>query len=196
MPLGSGGVHGITGFLVGSVAPAVIASVHRPVVHVRAEKSTGDEHLPDADGPASATTAYRDVVLGHDLNRPHEDPLAFALEAAAHRAARLRVVHGGTLPPNVPRSSMVLPDLIRAVTSERDAALTETLRPRLRKYPEVDASGAPCLVEVGRRVRRSAVGRQPHRSGHARRPASQHHAGGRRRPSLPPSPPRPARSGG
>ncbi|MFJ4989818.1 universal stress protein [Streptomyces sp. NPDC088732] len=174
MALGSRGLHGITGFLVGSVALGVIAAVHRPVVLVRAGKGPQDEHLPDADGLASATTAYRDVVLGLDLDRPHEDVLAFAFDAAADRAARLQVVHGWTLPPNVHGPGTVLGDLIKAATSERDAALTEAMHPWLLKYAHVDvhvhqvigraadhlvdASADASLVVVGRRIRRSAVG--------------------------------------
>ncbi|MDX3236946.1 universal stress protein [Streptomyces sp. ME03-5709C] len=174
MALGSRGLHGITGFLVGSVALAVIAAAHRPVVLVRAGRTSEDEHLPDADGLASATTGYRDVVLGLDLDRPHDDLLAFAFDAAADRAAGLRAVHGWTLPPNVHGSGTVLPDLIKAAASERDTALSKTLRPWQLKYPEVDvhahqvigraadhlveASADACMVVVGRRIRRSAVG--------------------------------------
>ncbi|MDX2702367.1 universal stress protein [Streptomyces sp. PA03-6a] len=174
LALGSRGLHGITGFLVGSVALAVIATVRRPVVLVRAAKTVEEEHLPDADGVASADTPYRDVVLGLDLDRPHDDLLAFAFDAAARRAAPLRVIHGWTLPPNIHGSGVVLPDLIKASAAERDTALTEALRPWQSKYPEmdvhahqvigrpadhlVDASGQACLVVVGRRIRRSTVG--------------------------------------
>ncbi|MGW3248915.1 universal stress protein [Streptomyces sp. NPDC001070] len=174
LALGSRGLHGITGFLVGSVALAVIAAVHRPVVLVRAGKTAEDEHFPDADGLASATTPYRDVVLGLDLDQPHDDLLAFAFDAAARRAARLRVIHGWTLPPNVHGTGTVLPDLIKAATTERDTALREALRPWQLKYPEVDvhahqaigraadhlvdASAEAGLLVVGRRIRRSAVG--------------------------------------
>lgn len=174
MALGSRGLHGITGFLVGSVALAVIATVHRPVVLVRGGRTVEEEHLPDADGQASATTGYRDVVLGLDLDRPHDDLLRFAFDAAAERAARLRVVHGWTLSPNIHGSGVVLPDLITAATSEHDTALTKALRPWQLKYPDVDvhahqaigraadhlveASTDACLVVVGRRIRRSVVG--------------------------------------
>ncbi|WP_028805537.1 universal stress protein [Streptomyces sp. 142MFCol3.1] len=172
LALGSRGLNGITGFLVGSAALAVIAAVHRPVVLVRAGKTTQNEHLPDADGLASATNGYRDVIFGLDLDRPRAD--LFAFDAAADRAAGLRVIHRWTLPPNVHGSGMALPDLIKTAPAERDtAALTRALRPWQLKHPDahvhahqtigraadhsVEASADACLAVVGRRIRRSAV---------------------------------------
>ncbi|MFJ4851752.1 MULTISPECIES: universal stress protein [unclassified Streptomyces] len=174
LALGSRGLGGITGFFVGSVALAVIASVHRPAVLVRSGVTAEDEHLPDADGLASATTPYRDVVLGLDLDRPHEALFGFAFDAAARRAARLRVIYGWTLHPYVHGTGTVLPDLIGEVASEFDRALTDALRPWRLKHPEVDvdahqavgraadhlvdASADACMVVVGRHIRRSTAG--------------------------------------
>ena len=64
--LGSRGLSGFTGFLLGSVAQNVVARATGPVVLVEAGEQAEDERLPDQDGNASARTPYRDVVLGID----------------------------------------------------------------------------------------------------------------------------------
>lgn len=64
--LGSRGLSGIGGFLVGSVGMAVIADTEIPVVLVRAGEQAADEHEADPAGIPSAATAYRPVVLGLD----------------------------------------------------------------------------------------------------------------------------------
>jgi nucleotide-binding universal stress UspA family protein len=91
--LGSRGLSGVTGFLVGSVAQGVVARATRPVVLVRADEEAADEHLPTPGGRPSILTGYRDVVLGVDLGDPCDAVIEFAFEAARLRGARLRVVH-------------------------------------------------------------------------------------------------------
>jgi len=91
--LGSRGLSGFTGFLVGSVALGVAARATGPVVLVRAGEEAADEHLPSADGSASTSTGYRDVVMGVDLGDPCDEVIEFAFEAARLRGARLRAVH-------------------------------------------------------------------------------------------------------
>ncbi|OIJ68670.1 universal stress protein [Streptomyces mangrovisoli] len=91
--LGSRGLSGFTGFLVGSVALGVVAHAPCPVVLVRAGEESADEHRLAADGSASTRTAYRDVVLGVDLADPCDEVIGYAFEAARTRGARLRAVH-------------------------------------------------------------------------------------------------------
>jgi nucleotide-binding universal stress UspA family protein len=93
MVLGSRGLSGFTGFLVGSVALGVVAKATRPVVLVRADEQAADEHLPAADASASTDTGYRDVVLAVDLDEACDEVIEFAFEAARLRGARLRAVH-------------------------------------------------------------------------------------------------------
>ncbi|MFM9632660.1 MULTISPECIES: universal stress protein [Streptomyces] len=93
MVLGSRGLSGFTGRLVGSVALGVVAKSTRPVVLVRAGEEAADERAPAGDGGASTDTAYRDVVLGIDLDEAPDEVVEFAFEAARLRHARLRVVH-------------------------------------------------------------------------------------------------------
>jgi len=96
--LGSRGLSGFTGFVVGSVALGVVAQATRPVVLVRAGEEAEDEHLPAADGSESTRTGYRDVVLGIDLGDSCDEVIAFAFQEAWLRRARLRVVYAWQAP--------------------------------------------------------------------------------------------------
>ncbi|MEV5849130.1 universal stress protein [Streptomyces sp. NPDC051985] len=91
--LGSRGLSGFTGFLVGSVALGVVAEATCPVVLIRADEDAADEHLPAPDGGASTDTGYRDVVLAVDVADACDEVIEFAFEAARTRHARLRAVH-------------------------------------------------------------------------------------------------------
>ncbi|WP_438306307.1 universal stress protein [Streptomyces sp. HUAS TT11] len=96
--LGSRGLSGFTGFLVGSVAMGTVAKATRPVILVRADEEAEDEHFPGDDGKPSTHTRYRDVVLGIDLRDPCDEVIKFAFEAAGQRHARLRVVYAWQSP--------------------------------------------------------------------------------------------------
>ncbi|MFF3942943.1 universal stress protein [Streptomyces phaeofaciens] len=91
--LGSRGLSGFTGFLVGSVALGVVAKATRPVVLVRADEEAADEHVPAGDGSSSTDTGYQDVVLAVDLSEACDEVIEFAFEAARLRHARLRAVY-------------------------------------------------------------------------------------------------------
>ncbi|MDT7839892.1 universal stress protein [Streptomyces justiciae] len=167
--LGSRGLSGFTGFVVGSVALAVVARATRPVVLVRAEERATDEHVPAADGHDSTRTPYRDVVLALDLGDPCDEVIEFAFEAARLRHARLRVVHAWQQPSAIalgPGDIGLVQEPQRA--EEWLGFMTAVLQVWREKYPEVDvvetvtegraqsvlvraASGASLLV-VGRRV--------------------------------------------
>ncbi|MER6523997.1 universal stress protein [Streptomyces sp. NPDC001508] len=172
--LGSRGLSGIGGFLVGSVGLAVIAHAERPVVLVRAGEQATDEHEKDPAGAPSTTTPFRPVVLGLDVNSPDEALIGFAFEAAARRRAPLRVVHGWNPPPYFAYGMALDPGVEQSLAEGDAAALTEVLRPWRKKFPDtevvedsrfgspsallIDASRGASLVVVGRRVRRSVVG--------------------------------------
>ncbi|MGC0400507.1 nucleotide-binding universal stress UspA family protein [Streptomyces sp. SAI-126] len=172
--LGSRGLSGIGGFLVGSVGQAVVARTERPVVLVRAGAAAADEHVMDPAGIPSAATGYRPVVLGLDTGHPHEAVIEFAIDAALRRATTLQVVHGFTLPPYFAYGLPDDPELNALIAAEWASALTEVLRPWRQKFPSLEivessragkaadqlvaASHDASLVVVGRQIRRSPFG--------------------------------------
>ncbi|WP_405876471.1 universal stress protein [Streptomyces sp. NBC_00005] len=172
--LGSRGLGGVAGFLVGSVALAAVARSRRPVVLVRAGEHAADEHLPDGTGAASTDTPYRDVVLGLDLENPGEVVIRFAFEAAQRRAADLRVLHGWSPPPSHGYGAAFDSGPDAEPAEQVRHRLAEVLQPWRDKFPDVQvheqavvgsagrhlvhASRDAALVVVGRRNRRALGG--------------------------------------
>ncbi|KUN81514.1 stress-inducible protein [Streptomyces bungoensis] len=172
--LGSRGLSGLGGFLVGSVGHAVVAHTERPVVLVRAGEQAADEKETDGAGTPSAGTAAGPVVLGLDIARPDEALLEFAFDAAARRNVPLHVVHAWNPPPYYAYGMALEPAVEREMAKGDVVVLSEVLRPWREKHPGVkvvelshygspsllliDASHEASLVVVGRRIRRSAVG--------------------------------------
>jgi nucleotide-binding universal stress UspA family protein len=172
--LGSRGLSGIGGFLVGSVGAAVIARTETPVVLVRSGEPAADEHEKDPVGVPSAATAYRPVVLGLDTDHPDDTVIDFAFDEAARRQTSLRVVHSWILPPYYVSSLPAAPEVGAELGRQDAAALAKVLSSWRQKYPAVevleesrlgspanhviDASREASLVVVGRRIRRSPIG--------------------------------------
>jgi nucleotide-binding universal stress UspA family protein len=172
--LGSRGLSGLGGFLVGSVGAAVIPRTETPVVLVRSGEQAADEHEKDPTGIPSAATAYRPVVLGLDTDHPDDTVIAFAFEEAARRQTSLRAVHSWILPPYYVSSLPAAPEVGVELGWQDAAALAKVLSPWRQKYPDVevveesrlgspanhviDASREASLVVVGRRIRRSPIG--------------------------------------
>jgi nucleotide-binding universal stress UspA family protein len=106
--LGSRGLSGIGGFLVGSVALSVVAHATRPVVLVRAGEQEQEEHLCDASGRPSTSSPYRDVLLGLDLVRPSDAVIEFAFDAPPDCASSTVGIFRRittTAPPSIPDSA-------------------------------------------------------------------------------------------
>ncbi|WP_329267857.1 universal stress protein [Streptomyces sp. NBC_01451] len=172
--IGSRGLSGVTGFLVGSAGLGIVAQTERPVVLVRSGARAEDEHQPDADGRPSAATPFRDVVLGLDHEYPDDGVIAFAFEAAARRAARLRVVHGWSLPSYFADGPGADQGLTGELDRKEESTVEAVLAPWREKFPGVevvgqtavgsaaghlvDASADASLVVVGRRIRHAPVG--------------------------------------
>jgi nucleotide-binding universal stress UspA family protein len=174
--LGSRRLGGTAGFLLGSVAAAVVARADRPVVLVRAGADLAEEHVPDAFGIASGATVYRDVVLGVDLDDHDDSVLGFAFEEAARRATGLRIVHGW----NTASRPVVFAGAVDTTGPGDEAAepfghrLTDALAPWRERFPGVEVTGEPVigragshltdasrdasLVVIGRRRRHGAFG--------------------------------------
>ncbi|NJP52190.1 universal stress protein [Streptomyces sp. SBST2-5] len=172
--LGSRGMGGVGGFLVGSVGLVVVAHVRRPVVLVRAGEQAADEHRPDPAGIPSAATPYLPVLLGLDVDDPSDELLAFAFAEAERRETGLRIVHGWNLPPYYVYGVPADPERYQEIASAQAALLAGLVRPWREKFPDVEvteesfggtpsvrlveASATSSLVIVGRRMRRHAIG--------------------------------------
>ncbi|MFJ1967315.1 universal stress protein [Streptomyces sp. NPDC087903] len=172
--LGSRRLGTVAGFLVGSVALAVVARTERPVVLVRAGGRAEDEHLADARGADAITTPYREVVLGLDLESPGGAAVEFAFEAARFRAVGLRVVHGWNPPAAYGYGAVMDSGLDAELAEETRHGLSDVLRPWKDKFPGVavreqavvgsagrhlvQASRDASLVVVGRKRRQAVVG--------------------------------------
>ncbi|GAA1914238.1 universal stress protein [Streptomyces sodiiphilus] len=173
--LGTRGLGNLAGFLIGSVALPIVARSGIPVVLVRAGEQAADEHRPEEADPESETAPYRDVVLGVDISRPCDELLQFAFEAADRRNATLRVIHGWSVPLVGYESASAIPPVNGELAAQIAGALKDVLSPWRAKFPEVDVVeqavvGRPArhlvdesaragLMVVGRRLRRSPLGR-------------------------------------
>ncbi|ANW21547.1 universal stress protein [Streptomyces clavuligerus] len=150
--LGSRGLSGIGGFLLGSVGQQVVARAGRPVVLVRAaaDGHTGRTGPAERDGATAGRGEAAEgrggavagpggaVVLGLDANAPDDGPIMFAFEAAARRGTALRVVHGWSLPPYFAYGLPPDPELNEELGRAESAVLQEALRPWRQKYPPVE----------------------------------------------------------
>ena len=166
--LGSRGLSGVGGFLVGSVGLSVVARAELPVVLVRADEQAADETSPVSAAP------YRPVVLGLDAGAPSDTVIEFAFAEAARRGTSLRVVYSWNLPPYYAYGFALDAGLHEELSREETDSLTEALRPWRQKHPGtevvleprvgsaadhlVDASREASLVVIGRRIRRGAFG--------------------------------------
>ncbi|MCX4781553.1 universal stress protein [Streptomyces sp. NBC_01264] len=162
--LGSRGVGGLVGFLIGSVSMSTLAATETPVALVRAAGEA------EETGP----TPYGEIVLGVDIHEAADRVLAFAFEEAARRGCALRAVHGWRMPSMYQYAPFFDPDDEREVGRSVTQMLDDMLLPWRHKFPSVRvthqafvgsagpqlvqaASGAD-LVVVGRHLRRSPLG--------------------------------------
>lgn len=117
--VGSRGLGGLAGLLLGSVAVGLAAGASCPVVVVRADE-------PDPHGP---------VVVGVDGTPCSEAAVAFAFDTAARRGAELVAVHVWVTHELVPGS--VSPAQWAATVEEEKRVLAERLAGWGAKYPDV-----------------------------------------------------------
>ncbi|MCX4637775.1 universal stress protein [Streptomyces platensis] len=175
--IGTVGVGGLAGFLLGSVALATVAHVEHPVVLVRGPRPDEGEH----PGQRPAVMSGRRVVVGLELGRPCDEVIRFSFDAAVLRASPLLVVHGWN-PPGYYGVQSISPYTSWAadIEAEEAKALYEALLPWRERYPAVDVVeqaviGQPAhhlldaaadagLVVIGRRTPYSKAA--PFRIGH------------------------------
>ncbi|MDK0517858.1 universal stress protein [Streptomyces sp. ML-6] len=165
MVLGSRGLGGVLGFVVGSVSLPVVGSARKPVVLVRAEGA----------GRHAGPTAPRDgIVVGVDVHHPCESLLAFSFAEAARRRVPLRFLHSWTLPASYGYASVVDPGLGEELGADLLGDLEDLLEPWRGRFPGVEATARAIpgsaahqmvqasqdaeLVIVGRRTPRLPVG--------------------------------------
>lgn len=124
--LGSRGLGGFTGLLVGSTAVSVVAHAHCPIVVVRGRTPHSP---PPVTGP---------VLVGADGSLDSEAALAFACEEAQLRGTGLTLVHAwiDILADDVPRLYPLHVDAAAIERIER-AKLTEQMAYWQEKYPDV-----------------------------------------------------------
>ncbi|WP_199547252.1 universal stress protein [Streptomyces sp. N35] len=172
--LGSRGLSGIGGYLVGSVGSAVVARTTLPVVLVRAGEQATDEHEMDPAGIPSAAGPFKPVVLGLDTEHPDDSVIGFAFDAALRRQTSLRVLHGWNPPSYYAYGLTADLEFHAELARHHAAAMADVLRPWRKKFPTievveesrfgqaaiplVDASREASLVVVGRRIRRNPLG--------------------------------------
>ncbi|MFI8458031.1 universal stress protein [Kitasatospora sp. NPDC085464] len=162
--LGSRGLGGFAGLLVGSVGLAVAAAATVPTVLVRPG--------PGPASPAAAVGADREVVVGLDGRQPDDTVVAFAVAEAQLRGCRLRVVHGWD-PAPVWAYGGLMPPLVDLTEQEAtEAALISPVVTALRaEHPGLDivedvrlGGGARALLEAAStRADLVVVGRREHR---------------------------------
>ncbi|MFJ9843438.1 universal stress protein [Kitasatospora sp. NPDC101155] len=162
--LGSRGLGGFGGLMVGSIGLAVTARSDVPTVLVRSDET---DRRTGPDGP--------EVVVGVDTREAAADVIDFAFREAARRGAVLRAVHGWTPPPVWGYAGWVPPqpetEQFRAI---EDELLTLAMTGWQEKYPEVTViqdsrigSGAAILVDACADADLVVVGRRrrPHHAG-------------------------------
>ncbi|MFM9632600.1 MULTISPECIES: universal stress protein [Streptomyces] len=190
--LGSRGLSGVAGFLVGSVSQRVVARSPRPVALVRAGETAADEHLPTPGGVSPEeipAIPYRDVVLGLDTRRPCDELIEFAFEAARRYGTALHVIHAFSVPSADGADLHAVTGTGPEFLAAQKRAVIATLRPWCEKFPAVSvtetvsegraatalvrASSGASLVVVGRRTRDGHLGTHIGPVTHA----ALHHAG-------------------
>lgn len=154
--LGTRGISGFAGYLVGSVALHVIARAEGPVVLVRAGHQ-------DPKGAAAAASP-REVVVGIDFDRPCDDVVAFAFEEARLRGADLHLIHAYSAPSPyaVGTGRRSGPEL----QAEREKTLVAAARQLHEKYPDLTVTAtasqgrpAPRLLRAAKEAELLVLGR-------------------------------------
>lgn len=157
--LGSQGLGGVQGYLLGSLALHTVAHAERPVVLVRA-CAPGGSHAPATGAGA--------VAVGLSLRSGYEGVLAFAFGAAARRGVPLLTVHASTGRPA--SQGRERPSDESRLADQR--AVHEALLPWREKFPGVHVvehlsheSPARAVVDIAPGASLLVVGRGAHHPG-------------------------------
>ncbi|GGP06139.1 universal stress protein [Nonomuraea glycinis] len=133
--IGSRGLGGFTGLVLGSAGLGLAGHTRCPLVIVR--------------GPVHVN--HGEVVVGFDGSSDTDAAVAYALEQAGARGARLHAVYGRPYPRTAPHPAGYGP------LPPEDLDLEERLLPWRERYPEVEVAGsvvrghpAPALADASR----------------------------------------------
>ncbi|WP_214414451.1 universal stress protein [Sphaerisporangium fuscum] len=147
--LGSRGMGGFTGMVLGSVGLGVAGHARGPVVVMR------------GDAPR---TPHGEVVVGVDGSAQSEAALRYAFEQAASRRSRVHALYAWTMAAYSPLA-IGYADAMRDVLEAEVRAVKQWLAPWREKYPDVplaesDVCGhpVPALVEASRSADLVVVG--------------------------------------
>jgi nucleotide-binding universal stress UspA family protein len=121
--IGSRGLGGFAGMMLGSVALRVVGRAAGPVVVVRGEKPPEGVH--------------GEVIVGVDLSERTRDVLEYAFEAAELRKARLRIVCGFHTAPSLVASGRFVD--IEGVEDSLRGQLLDVRRDLGERWPHVEA---------------------------------------------------------
>ncbi|MFF7780099.1 universal stress protein [Streptomyces tanashiensis] len=151
--LGSRGLGGVLGFVVGSVSLAVVGSARQPVVLVRARNG---RVAPEGG-----------IVVGVDIYHPCEALLAFSFNEAARTNLPLRFLHSWTLLASYGYTAVVDQGADEELGSRLLGGLDDLVDPWRKTYPGVDVTAGPVvgsaayqLVEAARTAQLVIVGRR------------------------------------
>lgn len=126
--MGSRGLGGLSGLVLGSVSSAVVSHAACPVVVVRKDNDVVPE------------TKYGPVVVGVDGSDISREALAYAFREADARGATLRAVHSWA--DAQVQSSLVglsaVQSQLDAMTAQERKVLEDELAPYREKYPDVE----------------------------------------------------------
>lgn len=161
LALGSQGLSGFTGFLLGTVGQATLARAEGPVVIVR----TGLEQPAEDD--------RRPVVLGLSLRKGADEVIAFAVDDAQRRGVPLRVVHAWSYPPTYGYVPAAMdPTCGAEISAAEQHAVRAALVPWQERAPGLEITDAVAegnaaqpLVEAAAGASLLVVGRCMHRPG-------------------------------
>ncbi|RCG26225.1 universal stress protein [Sphaerisporangium album] len=149
--LGSKGLGGLPGMVLGSVGRSVAGRAEGPVIVVR------------RSGPAR----HGAVVVGFDGSEESEAALEFALAQARARRARAHVVYAWHTPPFTPYANVCAGGVQEAL-AEESARVRLRLAPWQERYPDVRMTGTavrghpvPALADASRDADLVVVGSPP-----------------------------------
>jgi Universal stress protein UspA and related nucleotide-binding proteins len=136
--LGSRGLGGFAGALLGSVSTHVAGHAHGPVIVVRPREGVADDEVGDAG---------REIVVGVDDSEECEAALGYAFEQARLRRVPLRAVYAWQLPVNA-YALEITADMDEVAKARYDVAARK-VEAWQAKSPEVETSvEAPCAHPV------------------------------------------------